>query len=294
MYKDGKKMQLTAHIVMILLSVLALMPFVLLVICSFTEEQYAIRYGYSFFPKAWSLEAYKYLLTEGTKIGRAYVMTILVTVIGTVGSVLINTSLAYGLSRDVLGKRIINLYIVLTMLFSGGMVASYYVWSNIFNIKNTLWALILPNYLVSGFNIILVRNYFSTNIPKSLFESAELDGASDFYIFKKIVLPLSKPILATIGMMAALLYWNDWNNGLYFVDDSNLYTIQLLLNKINENATFLANSNMDLIGKGGVSSIPSTTVRMAIAVVGIIPIIIAYPFFQKYFIKGITVGAVKE
>lgn len=294
LYKSDYLMQTISHLVLGLVTLLALFPFVLLTIASFTDEQAAIKNGFTFFPEKWSLDAYKYLLGEGGQIGQAYLMTILVTVIGTVLCLVITTLLAYGLTRDVIGSKFLNFYVVFTMLFNGGLVASYYVWTRCFYIKNTIWALILPGMLVSAFNVILMKNYFRTSIPEALIESAKIDGASELRVFGTIVIPLSKPIIATIGLMSAINYWNNWTNGLYYVDESKLYTIQLVLNQINESATFLA-SNSTQMGSmlNGTASIPTTTMRMAIAIVAILPILIAYPFFQKYFVKGITIGAVK-
>lgn len=184
---------------------------------------------------------------------------------------------------------------VLTMLFNGGIVSTYYVYTSIFHIKNTIWALIVPNLLMNPFMVILVKNYFTNSISPSILEASRIDGASEFKIFGSIVIPLSQPILATVGMMTAIAYWNDWTNGLYFLterDGGNLYTIQLVLNSINENINFLANSSS--LTSAMTVTLPSTTMRMAIAVVGILPIMAAYPFFQKYFVKGIALGGVKE
>lgn len=294
LYKSDYLMQAIAHIVLGILTLAALLPFILLTIASFTDEQAAIRNGFSFIPEKWSIAAYQYLAGEWNQIGHAYMMTILVTVIGTALCLIITTLLAYGLTRDIIGKKLLNFYVVFTMLFNGGLVASYFVWTQYFHIKNTIWALILPGMLVSAFNVILMKNYFRTSIPESLLESAKIDGASEFKIFGSIIIPLSKPIIATIGLMSAINYWNNWTNGLYYVDDSSLYTIQLVLNRINDSATFLA-SNSSQMGSmlNGTASIPTTTMRMAIAVVAVLPILIAYPFFQKYFVKGITIGAVK-
>lgn len=294
LYKSDYLMQTISHLVLGLVTLLALFPFVLLTIASFTDEQAAIKNGFTFFPEKWSLDAYRYLMGEGGQIGQAYLMTILVTVIGTVLCLAVTTLLAYGLTRDVIGSKFLNFYVVFTMLFNGGLVASYYVWTRCFYIKNTIWALILPGMLVSAFNVILMKNYFKTSIPEALIESAKIDGASEFRVFGTIIIPLSKPIIATIGLMSAINYWNNWTNGLYYVDDSKLYTIQLVLNQINESATFLA-SNSTQMGSmlNGTASIPTTTMRMAIAIVAILPILAAYPFFQKYFVKGITIGAVK-
>ena len=287
--------QIAAHAVMIIGSLLALLPFVLLVIASFTDNQTALVNGYTFFPEKWSLEAYEYIGREWATVGRAYLMTIVVTVVGTVLSLALTSTFAFAVSNQKLpGHGILMFMSIFTMLFNGGIVASYYVYSNVFHIKDTIWALIVPNLLMSPFNVVLVKNYFVNSISPSLLEAAEIDGANVFQIFMKIVMPLSVPILATIGLMSAITYWNDWTNGLYFLTEnkgSHLYTIQLVLNKINENINFLAN-NSELAVKA--TTVPSTTMRMAIAVVGILPIMIAYPFFQKYFVKGITLGGVKE
>lgn len=294
LYKSDYIMQGISHLILGIMTLLALLPFVLLIIASFTDEETAIKNGFSFFPEKWGLSAYKYLIGEWSQIGHAYMMTIVVTVIGTVLCLILTTLLAYGLTRDIVGKVVLNFFVVFTMLFNGGIVASYYIWTRYFHIKNTIWALILPGLLISAFNIILIKNYFQTSVPESLLESARIDGAGEFTIFGKIVLPLSKPIIATIGLMSALGYWNNWTNGLYYIDDSSLYTIQLVLNRINESASFLA-SNSSQMGDmlNGTASIPTTTMRMAIAVIAILPILVVYPFFQKYFVKGITIGAVK-
>lgn len=289
--------QAAAHVVLALFSLAAVIPFILLVIASFTDNQWALANGISFFPKEWSLTAYEYILNEWGTIGRAYLMTIVVTLIGTVLSILLTTSLAYALTdKDLPGVKILTFLCVFTMLFNGGIVASFYIWVKVFHIRNTLWALIFPNLMMSAFNIILVKNYYNSSIPDSLKEAARIDGAGEFKIFTSIVFPLSKPIIATIGLMTAITYWNDWTNGLYYLTErggSQYYTIQIVLNTINDNINFLA-SHAGEAGSISTADIPSTTVRMAIAVVGVIPILIAYPFFQKYFVKGITMGGVKE
>lgn len=292
--KSDAGMQIIAHSVLAFLTFAAVIPFILLVIASFTDEDLAVRYGFSFFPEKLSLSAYQYLAGEWGQIGHAYMMTILVTIIGTALCLVVTTLLAYGLTRDIIGKRFLNFYVVFTMLFNGGLVSSYYVWTRIFYIKNTIWALILPGMLISAFHVILIKNYFINSIPESLLESAKIDGAGEMRIFLNIIVPLSKPIIATVGLMSAINYWNNWTNGLYYVDDNSLYTIQLILNQINQSASFLASNSTQMSNMmSGTASIPTTTMRMAIAVVAILPIIIAYPFFQRYFVKGITLGAVK-
>lgn len=296
MIKESTMWQIAGHIILAIGSILALLPFVLLIIASFTDNQTALVNGYSFTPEKLSLDAYAYIAREWATIGKAYAMTIAVTVIGTVLSLIITSTFAFAISNEKLpGHKILMFLCIFTMLFNGGIVASYYIYSNVFYIKDTIWALIIPNLLMSPFNVVLVKNYFTNSISPSILEAARIDGANVYKIFLQIVTPLSVPILATIGLMTAIAYWNDWTNGLYFLTEnggSKYYTIQLVLNKINENINFLAN-NSELAASSGVT-LPSTTMRMAIAVIGVLPIMAAYPFFQKYFVKGITLGGVKE
>lgn len=291
--------QVIAHGVCGFVTLAAVLPFFLLVVASFTDNSWASANGFSFFPAKLSLAAYEYIAVQWNVIGRAYFMTILVTGTGTAASLIISTLFAYGIShREVPGMKILSFLLIFTMLFNGGLVSTYYSYVNIFNIKNTIFALLLPNLLMNAFSVILIKNYFITSIPDSLKEAARIDGASEFGIFLKIVLPLSKPIIATIGLLTALAYCNDWQNGLYYLTNrggQHLYTIQTVMNEINENLqALLANASHATAIGTSVSTMPSTTIRMAIAVVGIFPILFSYPFFQKYFVKGITLGGVKE
>lgn len=294
---EGLGWRIAAHIVMVILSLCAILPFILLISASLTDNSTAIVEGFKFIPSKWSLAAYEYIIEDWSTIGRAYLMTFLVTIIGTAISLLITSMFAYALSnKNLPGRGVLTFLVVFTMLFNGGIVSSYYMWSNVFKIKDTIWALILPNLLMNAFNVILVKNYFQNSISPSILEAARIDGANEFMTFFRIVMPLSLPILATVGLMTAIAYWNDWTNGLYFLTERNgshLYTIQLVLNSINENIQFLAN-NSELLAQTGTANLPSTTMRMAVAVFGIVPILVAYPFFQKYFVKGITLGGVKE
>jgi putative aldouronate transport system permease protein len=294
MVKTNKGWNIAANIVMVLLSFLALAPFVLLIIASLTDENVAMTYGYSYFPQKWSISAYQYIANQSARLGRAYLMTIIVTAVGTSVGVMITALLGYMLSnKDLPGRGLLNLYVVFTMLFNGGLVPTYIMYVKTFAIKNTIFGLIVPNLLCSAFLVMLVRNYFENSIPRDLYEAARIDGASEFQTFFRVALPLSTPILATIGLMMGLAYWNDWQNGLYYLSDqsANLKTIQNILNDINTNIAYLA-SNSNASGVN-VASLPTQTARMAIAVVGILPILVIYPFFQKYFAKGITMGAVK-
>jgi putative aldouronate transport system permease protein len=193
--------------------------------------------------------------------------------------------------KDLPGKKYISFYVFFTILFSGGLVPSYIMWTTRFGIKNTIWAYIIPNFLLSAFNIILVRTYFSTSIPNDIYESAKIDGAGYMRIYWKIVLPLGKPILVTVGLFAGLAYWNDWTNGLYYISKSELLSIQALLNRmIRDIQALQAQSAID---SGSLMRVPQVSIRMAIAFVAIIPILIIYPFLQKYFASGIMLGAVK-
>ena len=180
-----------------------------------------------------------------------------------------------------------------TLLFNGGVVPAYIMWTRVFAIKNTIWALILPNYLMSGFSVLLVKNYFERSIPRDLIEAAQIDGASEFAIFFKIMLPLATPALATIGLMTGLAYWNDWINGLYYISDPSLYGIQQLLIRILDNIQFLKSGNAAAVVGTVVVDLPGAAVRMALAVIGILPILIVFPWLQKYLIRGMVVGAVK-
>ena len=288
--RDEHIWHVVAHVVMIVLSLMAILPFILLVTASFTDNNTAVREGYSYLPSVWSLEAYQYILKNAGMIFNAYKMTILSTLIGTVGGVLMTCLFSYMLSQKELpGRKILTFLVLLTMLFNGGLVPTYLVYSSTFHIKDTIWALVVPNLLMNGFNIILVKNYFENSIPGELYESARIDGAKELRIFFKIALPLSKPIMATIGLLMGITYWNDWQNGLYYLNDKSLYTIQNVLNQINQNIAYLAQTSVSV----NVADLPTATARMAIAVIGILPVLIVYPFFQKYFVKGIVVGGVK-
>ena len=281
-----------SHSVMILLSLAAILPFVLLIIASFTDNNVAITEGFSFTPSKWSVDAYRYIIAEKDTMLRAYGITIFVTFIGTLVGLMISTMLGYAISNDELpGQKALTFLVVFTMLFNGGLVPTYLIYTNIFHIKDTLLALIVPALLMNGFNVILIRNYFKTSIPRALYEAARIDGASEFYTFFRIALPLSKPILATVGLLMGIAYWNDWQNGLYYLNDTRLYSIQNILNRINENISFIASNSVSGVK---LADLPSNTIRMAIAVVGILPIVCIYPFFQEYFVRGIAVGAVKE
>ncbi len=293
MVKKDRGFQITAHMIMICMTVMVIFPVALLIMSSLSPESDIIKYGYSLIPKKIDVTAYRYIFGEGS-VFHSYLVTIFVTLAGTAVSVVITTMISYTLTVPGLpGKRILSFYVLFTMLFSGGLVPSYMMWCNMFHIKNTIWALLIPSLLCSAFHIMITRTYFQNNIPQEILESARIDGMTEFGIFFKIVLPLSVPILATIGFMKALMYWNDWTNSLYYITDKKLVGIQALLNNMLTNAQYLAQSMDASMVATDAAAIPSLTLRMAIAVVGMLPMIVLYPFFQKYYMKGLTVGAVK-
>lgn len=286
--------QIVLNIIFILFVIAALAPFLLLVSSSLTDEATLVREGYNFIPAKFSFESYLYLFGSSTKLLRGYGITIVVTLLGTIISVMMTTLFAYPLSRKELPFRyLFSFFVFFTMLFNGGLVPSYMMWTQTFNIKNTIWALILPGLLMNGFYVIMMRSFFTANIPDSLIEAARIDGAGEYLILFKVVTPLSKPMMATISLMIGLGYWNDWMNSLYYISDEKLFSIQAILNTIITNIQFLTSGQSAAASSVDVGALPSVGIRMAIAVVGVLPVLCIYPFFQKYFVKGIVVGGVK-
>lgn len=251
--------------------------------------------GFSLFPNEISFEAYKFLFNDFSEIARAYGVTIVATLIGTIVSLLITALFAYPLSRPSLPfRRTLSFYIFFTMLFGGGLAPWYITYVNMLGIKNTIFSMIIPNLLLSAFNVLLMRSFFSTTIPETVIESATIDGASEITIFFKIVVPLSLPIMATIGLFNTLAYWNDWYNCMLFIDKPDLYNIQYLMTKTLTNIQYLLMKSNSSAQVGELlAKMPRESVRMALAIVGVAPLLFAYPFFQKYYISGITSGAVK-
>lgn len=291
---ESKSFNRVSTVILTALVIVVILPILLIVIASFSAEDVLIRDGYTYFPAEWSLDSYYYMIKQGVVILRSYGISFLVTIGSTAISVLITTMLAYPMARKSFrGRNVLAFFVFFTMLFNGGIVPSYIMWTQIFHIKDTVWALMIPNYLVTAFNVILVRNYYQNSVPDSLIEAAQLDGASELKIFYKVMLPLSKPAVATIGLFTGITYWNDWTNGLYYINNEKLYSIQQLLMKIMDNIQALrSNSTASLLGTGAVE-LPGTSIRMAMAVIGILPILLIYPFVQKYLVKGVVVGAVK-
>ena len=226
----------------------------------------------------------------------AYGISIVLTIVGTLAALVLTTLLAYALSKPDLPGRSIMLFLVFfTLLFNGGLVPTYMVYSNMLKMKNTFWALLVPGLMMNGFNVMLMKSYFCSSIPGEILDAAYIDGASEFQTFSKIALPLSKPIVATIGLFSGIAYWNDWMNGyIYLTKRTDLYSVQNLLNRMMQNIQYLSQNSAHIQDAGvGLASIPSVSVRMAMATVGVLPILVSYPFIQGNFVKGITLGGVK-
>lgn len=283
------------NIVFLILALCAVIPVFFIVMISITKESSINELGYQMFPKEFAMDGYEFLAKQSTMILRALGVSVIVTVVGTVLGVLLTTTLGYVLSRPQYKlKTTLTWMVFIPMIFNGGLVATYFVVGNLIGLKDTIWALILP-LCVSSFNVVISKTFFRTTVPDALIESAKIDGAAQLGIYFRIVLPISLPVLATIGLFLCFGYWNDWYQSLLYINKDSLYSLQALLNQIMGQIDYLSRNAASL----GVSvaelakNMPKESARMAIAIVIVIPIACAYPFFQKYFISGLTVGAVK-
>ncbi len=278
---------LVAHICLLVLSFLFLAPLILMISASFSSETDISRYGYSLFPRSFTTAAYQYILQDPGQILTAYGVTITVTVIGTCLGVLIMALMAYPLSRkDFFLRKPLSFYVFFTLLFNGGVVPLYILVTHYLQLKDTLEALILP-YLVMPWYVLLLRTYFAA-VPRELIDAAKIDGSGEWRIFFQIVVPLSRPALATVALFSALVFWNDWYLALLFINSTNLVPLQYLLYQISTDITVLQTSSQAF----GVQ-IPALSAQMAIAVLAVGPITLAFLFVQRYFVSGITLGGVK-
>lgn len=294
MKQTNKGFRAAAHVILIFISILIIVPFLLLLSSSFTQEQTLISKGYSILPREFSLEAYQYLFAGAGNIFRAYGITFFVTAFGTACGLMMTVLLAYALSvKDLPFRKVMSFLVFFTMLFNGGLIPTYMMYTNVFQIKNTIWALIFPSLMINAFFVIIARSYFSSSIPPEVLEAARIDGAGEIRIFFRVVLPMSLPIMATVGLMIGLGYWNNWTNGLYYITDENLFSVQQLLTEMVKNMQALQSGQMTDLDPSAMQNLPSTSLRMATAVVSVVPVMLIYPVFQKYFVKGITIGAVK-
>ncbi|QMV41509.1 carbohydrate ABC transporter permease [Cohnella cholangitidis] len=284
------------HAVFIAYSLLCIIPILLIVSVSLSDEKSVVNNGYRFIPEKFNLAAYEFLWRDIGQIAYSYKISILVTLIGTLLSVIIIALYAYPISRSHFPHaKFFTFFVFFTMLFSGGLVPWYLVYVQMLDLKDTLASLIIP-LLMSAFWVLVVRTFFKESVPPEVLESAKIDGAGELRIFFKMVIPLSLPVLATVGLFQTLTYWNDWFHSLVFITDNHNISVQYLMYKMLANIQYLSNNPTaaaEIARAGGMFNFPSETVRMALVIVGVGPIIFAYPFFQKYFIKGLTVGAVK-
>ncbi|MBD0382961.1 carbohydrate ABC transporter permease [Paenibacillus sp. WST5] len=282
-------LKIIIYICLTLFSIYCLVPFISVISGSFSSESAILRDGYSILPNEFTLEAYKLIFQDAT-IYKAYGVTVFVTVVGTVLAMLVTCALAYPLSlKTVKYRNAVNFYVYFTLLFHGGLVSTYILISKYLDMQNSIWVLIIPA-LVSPFNMFLMRNFFKS-IDESLAESAKMDGANDVYILFRIILPIALPAIATVGLFYALAFWNKWFEALLFISDVDLFPLQYLIIRIQSNAEF-ANQLAAQISLPNYVT-PTYTTRLATTVVTIGPIVLLYPFLQKYFVKGLLVGAVK-
>lgn len=291
----GKTADILFNVLVAIVALSCVFPLFFIIVISLTSEQSLLVNGYSLWPSEWSLDGYRYLFDMKDVLLQALFVTVTVTVLGTVINTTFTSSYAYAISRpDFVLRKFFTMACLATMLFSAGMVPNYIVMTSLLGLKDTIWALILPMAL-SPFNIILMRTFFKRTVPDAIIESARIDGASELRIFGQIVLPLAIPGIATISLFAALGFWNDWFNALLYIQSDNLVPLQYLLMKIQANIDYMSqNAGMGSMLSSGAASIPKEATRMAMVVISTLPIALSYPFFQKYFVSGLTIGGVKE
>ena len=291
----SKPMNILFSVVFIFAALCCVIPLIFVVIISFTHKDAIARNGYTFFPDQWSLQAYSTLWDSRESIVRAFGISVLITVVGTVLGLFLNASMGYVLSRSSFKfKGLYTIIVFIPMIFNGGMVSSFLIMTQLLHLRDNLLALILP-LAVSSFNIIIMRTFFTTTVPDSLVESGKIDGASQLRIFFQIVLPISLPAMATIGLFLSFAYWNDWWQALMYLNNQDLYPLQYVLISIERNIDFVT-KNAAYMGMSAVeisAKLPQDGVKMALVVIAVLPIACSYPFFQRYFVSGLTIGAVK-
>ncbi|MBQ8313468.1 MAG: carbohydrate ABC transporter permease [Clostridia bacterium] len=294
---NGKQVvgQTILTFLVLLFTVFCFAPVLLTFISAFTDEMTINQNGFSFWPAKWSMVGMNSVLRYGNKLFTSYGVTIFVTVFGTFFGLFVMSMYAYSISRrDFKLSKFLSIFLLIPMLFNGGQLSGYMIFTRYYGLKNNLMALVLP-LCVSTMNVIILRTYIANSIPNELMEAAKIDGAGDYRTFFQITLPLLKPSLAAVGFMLATTYWNDWQNALLYISDDTLKPLQLLLVNIQKNISFLLNNtNVPASVRAAMGgAIPQYSSTMATVLVVIGPIMVVYPFFQKYFIKGLTVGSVK-
>lgn len=290
--KKEKAADKVLTLLFILLALFCVVPILYILSASLSDEIQLTKEGYSLLPRGFSLEAYKYILESPKPIINAYGVTILVTLGGTAVSLLITTMLAYVIARkDFKVGRVFAFMIFFSMLFNGGLVPTYIMLTKYYHLKDTIWALIFP-YIIMPWHVFLMKGFLA-DIPTSLIEAAKIDGAGEVKTFFKIIVPISKPALATVGLFIAFTYWNDWYQSMLYIDSPDINSLQFYLYRIMNNIQYLSTSMQAGNISIDIASLPSETARMALCILAAGPMLVVFPFFQKYFVKGLTVGAVK-
>lgn len=291
------KWNLIFNIILLLCALTIIIPMALMVIISFSSTTSISHVGYTFFPEEWSLQGYQYLFKMGDQLLRSYKITIIYSVVGTIMGLFVMLMYAYVISqKDFRFRKQLTWFLFFTMLFSGGLVPSYILNARYYHLRDTLWILILPG-LISVNMVIILRTFIKTAIPDALIEAAKIDGAGHFTIFFKIVAPLSKAGIATVGLFTFVAKWNDWFTGMLYIEKPDLVPLQTLLTKLQNSVDFLKqNTSVSGTPEGMqlLKTLPSTNLRMACTMAAIVPVLVAYPFFQKYFVNGMTIGSIKE
>ena len=287
-----KRMQIGRKLFLALLCAVVIYPLWMLISVSLSSEADISKYGYLLIPKKVDFAAYKYVFSNPTAIIDAYKVTFFFSVVSMALSVLLQSMIAYPLSKKTFkAKRGLSFYLYFTMLFGGGMVPTYILLTRYLHLDDTIWIYILPA-LISPWNVFMMRTFFS-QIPYEISESVLVDGGNEYIKYAKFILPLSKPVLATIALLTFLGKWNSWSESMLYINNPKLYSLQFLLQEIMQKVEMLQNSNIGMNVQLDVSDIPSETARMAMAMVVAGPALVVFPFFQKYFVKGLTVGSVK-
>ncbi|WP_082811974.1 carbohydrate ABC transporter permease [Clostridium sp. Marseille-P299] len=287
--------EIIIYIILGLFCLLCIVPFIFVVIISFTSMDSIREIGYSFWPKEWALDAYKYVIDLGDQLWRSYFNSFFITILGTILSVLMCILYSYALFRqDFKYRRFFSFFSFFTMMFGGGLAPTYVVCKTLLGLSDNYAALIVP-MLVSPFNIIIMRTFFQSSVPDSLIEAAAIDGSGEYNTLFRIIIPIAKPGIATVGLLNALAYWNEWFIAMLYVRDAKYYPLQYLLMQMQNNVEFLV-KNANILGVEAANiraNLPSDSLRMALVVLIVVPIACAYPFFQRYIISGLTIGSVK-
>lgn len=283
------------NIILGLFCLCCIVPFIFVVIISFSSEDSIRQIGYSFVPAEWATEAYQYVLKLGDALWRSYFNSFFVTIVGTILSVLVCILYSYALfRRDYKFRSFFTFFSFFTMMFGGGLAPTYYICKSVLGLQDNYWALIIP-LMFNPFNVIVMRTFFQSSVPEELIESASIDGSGEYNTLFKIVVPISKPGIATVALLNALAYWNEWFTAMLYIRDSKYVPLQRLLQQMQKNADFLA-KNSSMLGADAAKAavnLPTESLKMALVVLIVVPITFAYPFFQRYIVAGLTIGSVK-